>query len=516
MSGVFLRTFLLLASFSTFALGLKVWAEQEGTVISWKDKSTKETSSFTYKESHALIVGISEYDNWPSLDTVDDDITEVKTALEALGFHVVVRKNLLYKDMETTYKDFIHQYGLDPTNRLLFYFVGHGETLPTSYSTNRDPEDWMGVLLPKDAPAPPNSDAPEEMTQFRRNGHFLPIEQFALWAKELQSRHVLFMFDSCFSGARGFDLSVTPPQQLREITKQTGEPVRQFISAGKADQPVPKRSIFRRQFIAALKGEADYNHDQYVTGSELGRFLQEQVSKYSRNKETPQYGSLLNPLLDKGDFVFPLRQSPQCTVQPPSNLSPVYVNSLKMPLALIPAGGFTMGSDEVADHTNIRPAHKVTISQPFYLGKYEVTQQQWSLIMGTNPSHFTGDPQLPVENVSWTEVQEFIRRLNMREGSNRYRLPTEAEWEYAARACATESSFENESAQSNQYAWLEQNANGHTHVVGQLNSNAWGLYDIQGNVWEWCQDWYGDSPTDAVQDPTGNPQGAFRVYRGGG
>jgi uncharacterized caspase-like protein len=231
---------------------------------------------------------------------VKDDVTEVKAALERLGFHVVVKVNLQYGDMVEAYRDFIRQYGLDPDSRLLFYFAGHGYTLPNSYGEKTDPEDWMGVLLPQDAPMLPRPGVPKELALFRSNGHFLPIAQFSLWAKEIQARHVLFLFDSCFSGATGFDLSTNLEQISGEITQWTKEPTRQFITAGTANQAVPQKSIFRRQFIDALKGAADSNRDGYVTGSELGAFLKRKVTEYSNKTQTPQYGKLLDPRLDKG------------------------------------------------------------------------------------------------------------------------------------------------------------------------------------------------------------------------
>ncbi|HXG17813.1 MAG TPA: SUMF1/EgtB/PvdO family nonheme iron enzyme [Methylomirabilota bacterium] len=510
--------FLLFVAVAVLTPASQPGAAQGAYTIAWKDRLTRQSGSFTYKESHALIVGVSEYTNWPNLEAVKDDVTEVKAALERLGFHVVVKVNLQYGDMVEAYRDFIRQYGLDPDSRLLFYFAGHGYTLPNSYGEKTDPEDWMGVLLPQDAPMLPRPGVPKELALFRSNGHFLPIAQFSLWAKEIQARHVLFLFDSCFSGATGFDLSTNLEQISGEITQWTKEPTRQFITAGTANQAVPQKSIFRRQFIDALKGAADSNRDGYVTGSELGAFLKRKVTEYSNKTQTPQYGKLLDPRLDKGDFIFPLSGTVQCVATPPpASLSLLYTNSLGMQFVLISAGEFTMGAEESTDSANAKPAHKVSISRPFYIGKFEVTQGQWSTLMETNPSHFTGDPQLPVENVSWTEVQEFIRRLNAREGSPRYRLPTEAEWEYAARACAaTDYSFGNDVAQLGQYAWFDENADKRTHVVGKLQPNAWGLHDVQGNVWEWCQDWYGDYPADAVRDPTGSPQGAFRVYRGGG
>ena len=190
-------------------------------------------------------------------------------------------------------------------------------------------------------------------------------------------------------------------------------------------------------------------------------------------------------------------------------------NSIGMELVRIPAGEFMMGSD--SDRPDEKPAHKVVISQPFYLGKYEVTQAQWQEVMGTNPSHFKGDPNRPVERVSWKMVQEFISKLNAREGHNLYRLPTEAEWEYAARAgSTTKYYFGDEDALLEQYAWYNKNDKGTTHPVGELKPNVWGLYDMMGNVWEWVQDWRGPYAAGQQVDPQGPATGNARGYRGGG
>jgi formylglycine-generating enzyme required for sulfatase activity len=173
-----------------------------------------------------------------------------------------------------------------------------------------------------------------------------------------------------------------------------------------------------------------------------------------------------------------------------------------------------MGSNNGDDDE--KPMHTVRISRPFYLGKYEVTQGQWEAIMGKNPSRFTGDPNRPVEQVSWEDVQEFLQRLNAREGGARYRLPTEAEWEYAVRAGSTTAySFGDSTSQLGQYAWHDGNAGGATHPVGRLQPNAWGLHDMHGNVWEWVQDWKGTYPSGTVTDPTGPQSGSYRVSRGG-
>jgi len=190
------------------------------------------------------------------------------------------------------------------------------------------------------------------------------------------------------------------------------------------------------------------------------------------------------------------------------------VNSIDMKFALIPEGKFVMGSEEFEWS---KPVHNVKIQTPFYLGMYPVTQQEWKAIMGNNPSKFNGN-DLPVESVSWNDVQDFIKKLNEKEGTNKYRLPTEAEWEYAARAgTTTRYSFGDDDSELGEYAWFNKNSDDKTHPVGEKKANPWGLYDVHGNVWEWVQDeWHGNydgAPSDGSAWEDG--VGASRVNRGG-
>ncbi|MDR3320469.1 MAG: formylglycine-generating enzyme family protein [Desulfovibrio sp.] len=199
-----------------------------------------------------------------------------------------------------------------------------------------------------------------------------------------------------------------------------------------------------------------------------------------------------------------------------------YTNSIGMEFTLIPSGSFSMGADknfEEASDDEI-PQHRVNISKQFYLGKYEVTQAQWTAVMGSNPSKFKGRLN-PVEQVSWNDVQVFITHLNQKEWTTKYRLPTEAEWEYAARSSTTSPWFFGDDAgQLGRYAWYADNS-GETaqrsRPVGQKEPNAWGLYDMHGNVWEWVQDWYGERyyNNSPPVDPGGPPSGSFRAKRGG-
>ena len=181
-----------------------------------------------------------------------------------------------------------------------------------------------------------------------------------------------------------------------------------------------------------------------------------------------------------------------------------------------PAGSFLMGSTEGQDDE--QPIHRVAITRDFFMGISEVTQGQYAAVMGENPSLFTGDDARPVEQVSWFDAVTFVQRLNEREGTDRYRLPTEAEWEYAARAGSeTPYHFGADAGKLGDYAWNRANADARTHPAGRKQANAFGLHDMAGNVWEWVQDWhasdyYARSPE---ADPTGPVDGLHRVIRGG-
>jgi len=198
-----------------------------------------------------------------------------------------------------------------------------------------------------------------------------------------------------------------------------------------------------------------------------------------------------------------------------------FTNSVGMEFVLIPAGEFDMGSpdDEEGRFDEEGPVHRVKISKPFYLGKYVVTQRQWKEVRGKNPSQFGGCDDCPVENVSWDDLRGFIKRLNKKEGTDKYRLPTEAEWEYAARAgTRTRYSFGDDESMLGEYGWYDENAGEKTRPVGQKKPNPWGLYDVHGNVWEWVQDRWHENYDGAPLDGSAWESGGSgrRIQRGGG
>ncbi|MDR0878020.1 MAG: caspase family protein, partial [Treponema sp.] len=215
-----------------------------------------------FSQSYALVIGESNYTNgWARLAGVKEDVQVVTRLFEEQGFTVETLENADSANLRDGIEAFLNRYGYDEDTRLIVYYAGHGHTL--KLSNTRD----MGYIVPTDAPNPARDER-----GFQQKA--IPMQMFDTWAKMITSRHVLFMFDSCFSGSV-FAMSRAAPGI---IDYKISQPVRQFIAAGAADETVPDKSIFRRQLEMALRGrEADLNHDGYVSGSELGDFLQSSV-----------------------------------------------------------------------------------------------------------------------------------------------------------------------------------------------------------------------------------------------
>ena len=245
---------------------------------------------------------------------------------------------------------------------------------------------------------------------------------------------------------------------------------------------------------------------QFAQGVKLepGRY---EVEVSAENYEAKRQEVKLSPGEDKRVLIVLTKAKPKKD----------FTNSIGMKFVLVPAGTFQMGStkDEQPDRGDDERQHWVTISRPFYLQTTEVTQGQYQRVMRKNPSHFHGENR-PVERVSWDDAQKFIKKLNQMEKTDKYRLPTEAEWEYACRAgSTTRFCFGDDEAKLGEYAWYGENSGSKTRPVKQKKPNAWGLFDMHGNVYEWCQDWYGEYPAGPVTDPTGPASGRGRVLRGG-
>ena len=249
------------------------------------------------------MIGVSDYqDNaWVDLDSVGADVKAVRETLEEQGFVVKTLMNPTKNRLLNGITDFIDTHGYEQENRLLFYYAGHGHTQERNGRK-------FGYLVPVDAPNPFEN----EKAFYRKS---LKMEQVISWSKQIESKHALFVFDSCFSGSVLQSRAVTVPE---DISYLTAKPVRQFISAGSANQTVPAESVFRPLFIRGINGKADLDKDGYVTGVELGMYLQKQVPRYQTG-QTPQYGKILDPYLDEGNFVFEVgnrRRPPTTKIEP--------------------------------------------------------------------------------------------------------------------------------------------------------------------------------------------------------
>ncbi len=578
-----------------------------------------------YQESHALLIGVSKYNNgWPGLPGVKRDLKVVRKAMEQQGFHVVEVNDPDDIELRAAFTEFVRRYGRKPGNRLLFYFAGHGHTMEQAYGGE------MGYIVPSNSPNPATD----------RDGFLdtaFDMQEMDAISKRIQSKHALFLFDSCFSGSV-FSLSRAAP---KSISYKTARPVRQFITSGSAEEEVPDESIFRQQFIAALNGEADGNDDGYVTGNELGMFLQDKVIIYSNESQHPQYGKIRDPNLDKGDFVFELPQAEGAPKTASSSSNVVQEASLPMVVAggldieslleeceahfsanrltsgaggnaltcykevldirrgqpdaltglskiedkyiswvrreikrnklakakrflaslilvnkdhqavgeledaiealqsagqqstvvvpgapvtqqnqsqrasyepemkLFKGGTFQMGCVTGSECDDDEKVHTVNVAS-FHMAKTEVTQAQWKAVMGSNPSIFKGDNR-PVENVSWNDAQEYIKKLNTRTGKQ-YRLPTEAEWEYAARGGGNQTKY----PWGNQLTHDRANYGAEeTSPAGSFAQEGNGLYDTVGNVWEWTASCYAKGYDGSETRHAKASDSCSRVIRGG-
>lgn len=264
--------------------------ERSMKTITVRTQQSKEIE--LYKNSYALIVGNGNYtEGWSQLSSTRQDVDEVADVLEEHGFSVTLKKDLTKSEFEKAFADFIVNAGRNPYNRLLFYYAGHGYT--QKIATGED----LGYLVMVDTPLPE-----KDAINFKLKA--MDIALLVTQTRLVQSRHVLFMLDSCFSGTiLNLRAGVTP----EHISDRVKQPVRQFITAGRANEQVPGRSVFKQEFLDLIQGKAkDPFPDGYITGEELGAHLATKVPEYNNGAQHPQHGKIMDPKLNKGNFVFVL------------------------------------------------------------------------------------------------------------------------------------------------------------------------------------------------------------------
>ncbi len=533
----FLRWMAGLLFCSFFVLVFALQPSYGGMAIKVKTDKGAEENVDLYEGSYALLIGAGNYlAGWPSLESIHGELDDVEALLKRKGFTVERVNDPNSRQLLDAFTSFINRHGYEPNNRLLFFYSGHGYTRKNGKK---------GYLVPVDAPDP-DKDEKGFLTKALGMNHILS------WSRDIEAKHVLFLFDSCFSGTvfKQRDRAKPPTH----ITRLTAQPVRQFITAGQAGESVPANSTFTPMFIDALKfGIGDLNRDGYVSGTELGLFLQEKVPLHA--KQSPQFGKIQDYELSRGDFIFvaglpALKQETRSSDSLPESPGSVFKEPFTgMEFVWIEGDCFQMGQSEQEEEQIVnerkagkyrqlfndereqlvhergeekyrqlfndeRPVHEVCVDG-FWMGKYEVTQGQWQKLMGNNPARNKSGEDFPVEQVSWNKVQGFIHKLNQKE-DNTFRLPTEAEWEYAARSKARNENFSGGN-DVNVVAWHSGNSGKITHRVGTKKPNSLGLYDMSGNVWEWCGDWYYQDyySVSPRNNPKGPPTGTDRVVRGG-
>ena len=562
-----------------------------------------------YKDYYALVVGVSVYDKRPALPQAVNSAKAIASLLKRMGFTVALVTDPTAKQLKKAMADLVRGPGREPKRGIVFYYVGYGETqsLPDGAK--------VGWIIPRDCPL--YLDDPKGFAERAIN-----MNDITAFSVDIQSRHVLMLFDASFSGTA---FSLKSPV-LTGITEKSILPARQYIIAGSEGESALEQGIFTQLLLKGLQGDADIIPDGYITGSELGVYLENQVRDRTKGQQRLQYGESNVPSLTNGDFIIqqigtaPVGAAPgiaRITVKTDPETAGVNIlnikqrfsqgmelkpgkyhievaaqgyqtqrtwitlasgddktidmelkklgatitNSLGMKFLFIDPGTFEMGSD--AKHNagfQDEQKHTVTLTKGYYLQMAEVsvglfrkfvtetgykTEAEttggcwintkgggWKKIKestwmnpGSTEAAFQQADQLPVTCVSWNDTQSFTAWLSKKEGKT-YGLPTEAEWEYACRAgTTTPFAFGNclSSDQANYGGIDVQFANCKDSYrknykkplkVKSLAANPWGLFDMHGNVAEWCADWYGPYPSRTMIDPKGPSSGTDHVLRG--
>jgi formylglycine-generating enzyme required for sulfatase activity len=421
----------------------------------------------------ALVIGNADYDAVNTLKNPTNDAEDMASTLRELGFEVIEATNVSLKDFDRAIDEFGKR--LKKGGVGLFFYAGHGIQV-----------DGINYLVPTDANLQSEGDTQYEC---------LPADRVLAKMEDAGTTLSMVVLDACRDNP--FKRSWTRSTDARGLAVVSKSPEGSIIAyatslGNVASDGEGRNGLFTNYLLQYIK-------QPNLTIDEVLKKTGAAVSQASNGQQSPwQLSSFY------GDFYFAGKTNDPEPPEPQPTDDGIEMVSIQ-------SGTFQMGSND--GESDEKPIHSVTVSS-FYMGKYEVTQKQWREVMGQDPPelYFKGCDQCPVENVSWNDIQEFIKKLNTKTGKN-YRLPTEAEWEYAARG-----------GQSYQYAgsdnidnvaWYDGNSGSKTHPVGQKSPNGYGLYDMSGNVWEWCNDWYGDYSSGAVTNPKGPSTVSRRVLRGG-
>ena len=461
----------------------------------------------------AVLVGVNDYEKCSDLKYCKDDVTALRDQLIEIGFD---KRDIAVltdgADIRPNRRNIVEQLDValkvaGETDLIVVALSGHGAKIG-----------GKSYFCPADAR--PND--PE--------GTMILIEDLYAQLEKCPARLKMVFVDAC----RNKFL----PAESKPLAEQ--EKSINGFAKSLADGDVPKgvallasctsgeqswedgdfgHGVFMHFVLEGLKGKADRtegNKDDWVSLFELCDYVGSQTKRHVRRTRRAAQRPYYHTSLDLPDF----RLTRVLDIGPPKD----FTNSIGMKLKLIPAGEFQMGDPADEEDRDVgEHQHAVRVTKPFYLGRTEVTQDQWRAVMETRPwsdkVSVKEGPDYAASYVSWDAAREFCELLSKREGKT-YRLPTEAEWEYSCRGGTTTAyHFGDNASRLGEYAWFDENAydvdEQYAHRVGQKKANPFGLHDMHGNVYEWCSDWYGNYPSGSVTDPTGPSTASYRVFRGG-
>jgi len=457
------------------------------------------------QQKFALVIGNGTYTNFGTLKNAVNDANDMAEVLQGLGFTVEKILNANLTQMENAAIKLRDRLSSADNNAYgFFYYAGHGVQV-----------DGVNYLIPANANIPDKD--------FLRERAISAQSILDMLNRAKNSLNIVVL-DACRDFPAAWSRSTD--RGLAVMHPPTDSIIMYSTAAGRtASDGTGRNGLFTSYLLQHLKTPG-------IEVNDVFRRTMSDVARASNNEQRPAMYT------DFADIAY-LGSKPQATTttqtaQPQQATQPQQTNmqqsaSIPANMVFIQGGTFTMGSND--GDGNEKPVHQVTVSS-FYIGKCEVTQKEWYEIMGFNPSNFKGD-NLPVEQVSWYDALEYCNKRSQKEGltpaytinsnnvmwnrnANGYRLPTEAEWEYACRAGTTSRYNTGESINDNT-GWYSANSGSKTHPVGQKSANAWGLYDMHGNVYEWCWDWYDSRyySSSPLNDPQGASSGSYRISRGG-
>lgn len=504
----------------------------------------------------ALVIGNGAYTNAPALKNPPNDARDMTATLKALGFDVVSGINVNQRDMKRLIREFGQK--LKAGGPGLFYYAGHGVQ-----SKGRN------YLIPVDA---------DIQSEIEAEDAGVDVSLVLGYMDDAQNGLNIVILDACRNNpfARSFRSAANG---LAQVDAPTGTLIAYATAPGRvASDGTGQNGLYTSELLkqmrvpglsatemfmrvrAEVMKQTSNKQVPWEASSLVGSFYFSKSPATSTvnaatggNPTTPvtidavavekEYWETIRGSSNVQDFKDYLQTYPNGAyavvarakirlLEPAINTSPSNAGGNKpsapvgtantgksspknfttqqgIEMVFIPPGKFTMGS------SSQKPVHEVTIGQAFYIGKYEVTQAQWQALMGNNPSSFKGDENLPVERVSWDDTQEFINKLNATNDGFTYRLPTESEWEYACRAGTTGKYY---GANVYEIGWYKSNSEKKTHAVGGKYPNAFGVFDMSGNVWEWCLDWWVGNGEGAPADGSARLAGGeqqYRIFRGG-